>query len=69
MSKINEAQKKKYGSPTEQAKKLVPLSKKFSAYPVSDAKSTTNQPARNPEGSRNDVDGISVNSAPGISSV
>ena len=61
LSKINETQKKKYGSPTNQAKKLVPLSKKFSAYPVSDA--------RKAEASCNDANDISINSGPGPSSV
>ena len=64
LSKINEAQKKKYGSPTNQTKKLIPLSKKFSAYPVSDARSTDNQSSKTGK-SRNN---ITINSIPGNSS-
>ena len=63
LSKINEA-KKKYGSPTNQTKKLIPLSKKFSAYPVSDARSTDNQSSKTTK-SRNN---ITINSIPGNSS-
>ena len=61
LSKINEVQKKKYGSPTNQTKKLVPLSKKFSAYPISDVKSTGNQSTKNGK-SRNNM---AINPIPG----